>query len=144
MEVLIYAIPFLIKTSFLSLALWVMVKIQKFQYNLPGLLGSAALASALDMVPYFGHFIAVPALYVCLMKVTREDLSGVIFTGGISYALVFVMNLFLIGALMGSLRMSARQPADTEANDQRTGQEDQAEPETKPDEASQTANSASP
>src|SRR2546423_14224552 len=80
--ILAYGIPFLIKTVFLVLALWIMVKIQRFQYHFLGLLGAATLASALDMIPYFGHFIALPVLYLCLIKVTREDLTGVIFTAG--------------------------------------------------------------
>src|SRR5256885_13599730 len=110
--ILAHAVPYLIRTFFLLLALWLMVKIQKFQYNFPGLLGSAALASALDMIPYFGHFLAVPVLYICLLKVTREDLTGVVFTAGISYALVFAMNLFVLGSLTGSLRISALQQTD--------------------------------
>jgi hypothetical protein len=149
--VLGYAIPFLIRTVFLLLALWVMVKLQKFQYNFPGLLGSAALASALDMVPYCGHFIAVPVLYGCLMKVTREDLTGVIFTGAIAYALVFVMNLFFIGSLVGGLlafsiksgsdKAMAREPEEeeqsvTNSNDlaltQKTNAQPLAAPSAKP------------
>jgi hypothetical protein len=101
-----YSIRYLVSTGFLLLALWLMVKIQKFQYNFPGLLGSAALAGGLDMIPYVGHYLALPTLYLCLMKVTREDMTGVVFTAGISYALVFVMNLFLLGSLMGDLRPS--------------------------------------
>src|SRR5438552_15821928 len=114
LEVLGYAVLFFVRVVFLVLALWLMVKIQKFQYNFPGLLGSAALASALDMIPYFGHFLAVPVLYICLLKVTREDLTGVVFTAGISYALVFAMNLFVLGSLTGSLRVSASQREEHE------------------------------
>jgi len=124
-EILAYSIQFLVSTAFLLLALWLMVKIQKFQYNFLGLLGAAALARGLDMIPYVGHFLALPALYLCLIKVTREDMTGVVFTAGISYALVFVMNLFVLGALMGDLRPSFLQareaqstvPEATEEND---------------------------
>jgi hypothetical protein len=102
--VLALAVGFAIKTGFLLLALWIMVKIQKFQFHFWGLLGSAAAASALDMIPFVGHFIALPVLYICLLKVTREDFTGVVFTAGISYALVFAMNMFVLGSLMGDLR----------------------------------------
>jgi hypothetical protein len=108
-EIVSYVLEFLIETGFLLLALWFMVRIQKFQYTFIGLLGSAALASALDMIPYVGHYIAVPVLYICLLKVTREDLVGVVFTSAISYALVFGMNLFVLASLMGDLRASARE-----------------------------------
>ncbi len=116
-EPLTYAIQFLIRTVFLLIALWFMVKVQKFQYNFLGLLGSAALASILDMIPIVGHFIALPVLYLCLIKVTREDLSGVVFTAGISYALVFVMNLFLLATLMGDLRSFATRELVAEAKE---------------------------
>src|SRR5262245_47992453 len=102
--VLGFAIGFAIKTAFLLLALWIMVKIQKFQFTFWGLLGSAAAASALDMIPYVGHFLAVPVLYICLLKVTREDFTGVVFTAAISYALVFAMNMFVLSSMMGDLR----------------------------------------
>src|SRR6266478_5264883 len=83
-EALAYSIRFVISTAFLLLALWLMVKIQRFQYNFPGLLGAAALAGGLDMIPYVGHFLALPALYFCLIKVTREDMTGVVFTACIA------------------------------------------------------------
>src|SRR5262245_54602753 len=104
LTVLGFAIQFAIETGFLLLALWIMVKIQKFQFHFWGLLGSAAAASALDMIPYVGHYIAVPVLYICLLKVTREDFTGVVFTSAISYALVFAMNLFVLSSFMGDLR----------------------------------------
>jgi hypothetical protein len=53
-------------------------------------------------------------LWVCLTKVTREDFTGVVFTAAISYALVFGMNLFLLGALMGDLRVSARESSSAQ------------------------------
>ena len=104
----VYGVKWVIETSFLLLALWCMVKIQKLQHTGPGLLAAAAVACAFDLIPYVGHYIAVPVLWVSLTKVTREDFTGVVFTTAISYALVFGMNLFLLGALMGDLRVSAR------------------------------------
>ena len=93
---------------FLLLALWLLTKIQRFRYKFPALLGSAALATGLDMIPFVGHYLAVPVLLFCLRRATREGFTNVAFTVGISYALVFGMNLFLLGSLLGDLRWSAR------------------------------------
>jgi Tfp pilus assembly protein PilP len=91
-----------------------MVKLQKLDYNVPGLFGAAALASALDMIPYFGHPLSVGALLFCMHKVTRSDYVDVLFTVFVGYALMFGMNLFLLGTLMGDLRPSARPDEATE------------------------------
>ncbi len=103
-----YGVQWGIETAFLLLALWFMARIQKLQYTIVGLLVSSAIACAFDLIPFVGHYIAIAALWVSLTKVTREDFTGVAFTAGISYALVFGMNLFLLGALMGDLRPSVR------------------------------------
>ncbi len=108
METLAYFLEFLILTVFLSGVLWIMIKLQKLQYNFPGLLASAALASGLEMIPYVGHAFAVAALLLCLTKVTHESYTDVAFTVGVGYALMFGVNLFLLGWLMGDLRPSAR------------------------------------
>jgi len=143
-EIVGYSIRYLVSTGFLLLALWLMVKIQKFQYNFLGLLGSAALAGGLDMIPYVGHYLALPTLYLCLMKVTREDMTGVIFTAGISYALVFVMNLFLLGSLMGDLRPSFLQAREAEPKAQEATEETETDVETNQSVAPrQAANAAS-
>ena len=82
-----------------------MLEIQKFNYNWPGLIGSALLASGLDMIPYFGHALAVPALYICVWKMTRESIfPDAAFTVLFSYLFMFVVNMFLITYLMGDLR----------------------------------------
>jgi hypothetical protein len=101
-------IEFVIQTAFLTLALWVLVKLQKFQFNFPGLVGSAALASIVDFIPFVGHYLAVSVLFLCIAKVTREKGGDVIFTVGVSYALTFGMNLFLLSSMMGDLRVHAR------------------------------------
>src|SRR5437867_1694011 len=106
-DILALAIEFALQTVFLILGLWIMIKLQKLDYNVLGLLGAAALASGLDMIPLAGHYIAVPVLYLCIAKVTRADLyPDAVFTVVIAYALMFAMNVFLIGALMGDLRPS--------------------------------------
>ena len=107
MEILSYIIEFAAQTAMLVLALWIMIKIQKLDYSFIGLLGTAALGSGLDMIPYAGHYLAVPALYFCTWKMTRSDLfPDAVFTVVVAYALMFCMNLFLLGALMGDLRPS--------------------------------------
>ena len=108
-QILFLAIEFLIHTSLLLLCLWIMVKIQSFNYTFLGLLGSAALGSGLDMIPYIGHLLAVPVLYFCIWKVTQATMfPDAAFTVVVAYALVFAANLFIIGALMGDLRGTHR------------------------------------
>jgi hypothetical protein len=111
MEIAGFAIEWAIQTVFLTIALWVLVKLQKFQFTFLGLLGSAAVASVFDLIPLVGHYLAVTALFLCMMKATREDRFSLIFTVGVSYALTFGMNLFLLSSLMGdlnNLRVKAR------------------------------------
>jgi len=95
---------------FLGLALWVLVKIQELEWNFLGLLGSAAVGSGLDMIPFVGHYLAVIALWLCLMKATNGDLfPDITLTVAVGYALVFCMNLFVLGSLLGNLRPSHKQ-----------------------------------
>jgi hypothetical protein len=127
-NILIYGIEFAVQFAFLVAALWIMLKLQKLEYNVPGLLGAAALASAIDMIPFVGHPVAVGVLLFCMMKVTRSDYVDVMFTVFVGYALMFGMNLFLLGALLGDLRPSARESDGMEAMEQ-------YDQETEPDEA---------
>ena len=99
-----------------------MIKLQKLDYNFPGLLGTAALVSGLDRVLdtalghfvglYLANYISTPiilvVLIICVTKVTHADRVDVMFTIMVGYALMFGMNLWLFGALMGDLRPSAR------------------------------------
>ncbi|HXI71844.1 MAG TPA: hypothetical protein VNN22_15925 [Verrucomicrobiae bacterium] len=104
-HILVLAIEFLIHGALLLLLLWIMIKVQSLNCNFLGLLGSAALGSGLDMIPYFGHALAVPVLYFCIWKVTQASLfPDAAFTVVIAYALMFAVNMFLLGALMGDLR----------------------------------------
>jgi hypothetical protein len=104
-QALVLAVEFLAHGAILLLLLWIMIKIQDLNYNFPGLLGSAALGSALDMIPYFGHSLAVPVLYLCIWKVTRASLfPDAAFTVVVAYALMFAVNVFLLASLMGDLR----------------------------------------
>ena len=109
-QVLGLTVEFSIRTAFLTLALWVMIKFQDLEWNFPGLLGSAALGCGLDMIPFVGHYVAVIALWLCLKKTTNGDLfPDIALTVAIGYALVFCMNLFVLGSLMGNLRPSHKQ-----------------------------------
>jgi hypothetical protein len=130
-------IEFAIQTAILLGLLWGMIKIQKldqrFEYNFPGLLGSAALATGLDQILqltvgrflgiYFASYITTPivvtVLLLCLKKVTQAPYVDVVFTVAISYALLFGVNLFILGSLMGDLRPSARNSEEFEVVTQR-------------------------
>lgn len=87
--------------------LWIMIKIQKLNYNLPGLLGSSLLATALDQIPVVGIYLGFAVLVFCIWKCTGAEISpDVLFTVGVAGALMFCVNLFLLGSLMGDLRGS--------------------------------------
>jgi len=125
-------IEFAIQTVVLLGLLWGMIKIQKldqrFAYNFLGLLGTAALTTGLDQILqltvgrfigiYFASYISTPivctVLLLCLKKVTQAPYVDVLFTAFISYALLFGVNLFILGSLMGELRPSARNSEEFE------------------------------
>lgn len=115
-------ITIIVETIILTIALWLMIKIQKLNYHFLGLLGAAALTSALDEIldQVLGHFlggylasyvstpIVVIVLFICIAKLTKAEPVDVSFTIGVGYAVWFVLNLWLMGALMGDLSPSAR------------------------------------
>jgi len=104
-HIVVLAIEFFLHGAILLLLLWIMIKVQGLNYNFLGLLGSAALGSGLDMLPYFGHMLAVPVLYLCIWKVTQSSIfPDAAFTVVVAYALMFAVNVFLLSALMGDLR----------------------------------------
>lgn len=107
-----YLIHYAVETVFLLAALWIMIKLQKLNYHFLGLLGAAALASAIDLLPLplvITSFISCTVLFFCIAKVTGAERVDATFTVGVGYALWFGMNLFLLGALLGDLRPSARE-----------------------------------
>jgi len=126
-------IEFALQTAILLGLLWGMFKIQKldqkFKYNFLWLLGSAALATGLDQILQMalGHFVGISlasyistpivviVLLLCLKKVTQAPYVDVLFPVAISYALLFGVNLFILGSLMDDLRPSARNPDEFEA-----------------------------
>lgn len=86
--------------------LWGMIKIQKFDYNVLGLFASSLVATALGYIPFVGHYIGWVVLVLCLWKCTGAPIApDVFFTVGIAGALMFCVNLFVIGALMGDLTL---------------------------------------
>src|SRR4029077_14032230 len=99
---------------FLLAALFVMIRLQKMNYNFFGLLGSAALTIGVEMTldrligMNFSTPIAVVVLIACITWVTRAEHVDVGFTVGVSFALTFGMNLWLLGALLGDLRVKAK------------------------------------
>ena len=112
-DIIALVISYAARTVLLTLLLWIMVQLQKLNYSFLGLLGSAALASALDTIPYFGHYLAVPVLYLCIWKVTQASLMpDAIFTVVVAYALMFAVNVMLFTALIGDLRPSAMPDAN--------------------------------
>jgi hypothetical protein len=132
-------IVFTVRTVFLFLALWIMIKVQKLDWNFLDLVGAAAIGSGLDMIPYVGHYLAVAALWFCIKKITNGDLyPDVVFTVSIGYALVFCMNLFVLSALLGDVRAPAKhadaapQPKKTEIVDESETEKAPANPPPRP------------
>jgi hypothetical protein len=111
-DYLAWFIRFASRTALLFAVVMILIKLQKLDQHLKfhflKVLAVAALASGLDMIPYFGHYISVSALLVGIKFVTGSPYADVLFTVGISYALMFAVNLFIIGSLMGDLRPSTR------------------------------------
>jgi len=110
--ILAWFIEFASQTVVLFALVWILIKLQKLDQHLKfhflKVLAVAALASGLDTIPYFGHYLSVSALLLGIKIVTGSPYADVLFTVGISYALMFAVNLFVIGSLMGDLRPSAR------------------------------------
>ena len=115
-------VQIVVETIILTLSLWIMIKVQKLNYNVPGLLGTAALTSAVDEIStlvlshflggYLASYVSTPivvvVLAVCIHKLTEADPVDVTFTIVVGYAVWFCLNLFFFAALMGDLSPSAR------------------------------------
>lgn len=104
-EVIYYLVSFVFHATLLLATLWIMILIQRLNYNFLGLLGTAAAAGALDMIPYAGHPLSVAMLYYGIGKVTGAPrIPDVMFTIVISWALMFTAKMMLFTALIGDLR----------------------------------------
>jgi hypothetical protein len=126
LSLLIY---FAVQTVFLLAALWVMIKLQKLNYHFLGLLGAAALASAIKLVPlpfHIADLISCTVLLLCIAKVTCAEYVDVKFTVVVGYALMFAVNLFLLGSLLGDLRPSAREAENHRIRDEMEHKDDSA------------------
>ena len=117
--------------------LWGMIKIQKLNYNTLGLFGSSLAATLVAFIPYVGSYLSYAVLIFCLWKCTGAEIApDIIFTVGIAGALMFCVNLFVIGALMGNVRsdlsaaaredFDSTEMADTDAEEE----SDEEEPPT--------------
>lgn len=91
------AITFGFKFVVLSFFLWMMIQIQKFQYELLPVIGSAFVAAGLDMIPLVGHYVACAFLYICIYKITRASLfPEAVFTVALSFACMYCLTLILL------------------------------------------------
>jgi len=119
--VLAYGIEFAIQTVLILAGLWIMIAVQKLNNNILGLIGTAALTSALEMIldryvgVYLSTTVVIVVLEICIWKVTGSsnpfdiDVQFTVFVGA---AVTFALNMFLIGALMGDLRPSANEESN--------------------------------
>lgn len=115
-QILYFAVTFLFHAGLLMLMLWFMIKCHDFNFTFLGLLGTAAAAGALDMIPYIGHPLAVLTLYGCLTKMTGACLfPDISFTVGVSYALMFTAKILIFTAMMGDLHLAAKEPNEAPA-----------------------------
>jgi hypothetical protein len=88
-----------------TLLLWFMMRIQKLNYTVPALFLSSVIATAIGQIPIVGSYASFVVLLVCLRIFTREDVfPDLVFTVAVAGALMFAVNLWLLGALMGDLR----------------------------------------
>lgn len=90
---------FVIRLVLLMGTLWGMLRAQDLNYEFPALLGSAAAASACDMIPFVGHPLAVVVLTLCVLKMTQAHFIDVRFTVAISYAVMFLIQMLVLSAL---------------------------------------------
>ena len=89
--------------------LYAMIRVQKLNCHVLGLFGSSLLGTVISYLPVVGPYAAWAVLVLCLWKCTgAEIVPDVFFTVTIASALMFCVNLFVIGALMGDLRVNAR------------------------------------
>jgi hypothetical protein len=97
------------QTVFLTIALWIMLKMQSFDRNIFGLIGASALACAIDHIPYVGWYVSAVVLLLCVTKLIHaRTFTDAIFTVVIAYAITFAFNMFVITSLMADLRPSAK------------------------------------
>lgn len=95
-------ILYLLRVTALFVFLLIMFKFQGMNFQWLPLIGAAFLASALDMLPIVGHFIAVPVLLLCVWKIAECELfPDASFTVGLSYACMRCLGWILLAYLTG-------------------------------------------
>lgn len=113
--ILSYVVEYFGLLTVLMIALTIMIKIQSLQYKFLAVLICAAIAAGLEMIPVAGHYLAVAFLYMAIAKVTGADMyPDAAFTVAVSYALMFCMNLFVLGMLMGNLGLGRYDSKDSD------------------------------
>lgn len=113
-EIIYYLVAFLFHSALLMAVLWIMIKLQGFNYTFLGLLGTAAAGGALDMIPYVGHTFAVVTLYICITKMTRASMfPDAAFTVAVGYALMFAAKVLAFTWLIGNLHYFPAAAGDT-------------------------------
>lgn len=143
-EIIYYLVAFLFHSALLMAVLWIMIKLQGFNYTFLGLLGTAAAGGALDMIPYVGHYLAVATLYFCITKMTRASMfPDAAFTVVVGYALMFAVKVLAFTALIGNLHYFAEIrddfPADEPSAFQAEAEAGTNQPSTSPTAASTAA-----
>ena len=107
-----WCIRFPAQTVILFALVWIMIKIQKLdqnsEFHFLKLLGVVTLASVLETLPYVGIELSGLVLWMGIRYVTHSPTVDALFTAFISSALLFAVNMFILGSLMGDLRPSAR------------------------------------
>jgi len=98
------AAGFFINAVILLIALLIMLKIQKMDFNWLWLIGAALLATFLDGIPVVGHPLAIVSLLLNIYFMSKSEYIDTLFTVSVGYAVKFTLNLFLLTALMGDLR----------------------------------------
>ena len=102
-----FALGFVVQAVFLFLALLILTKVQKLKANVAGLLGAAALASALSFIPFAGIPLAVIALLFCVTKaIGARTFTDALLPTVAAYAATFCFNFFVISALLGGWHLS--------------------------------------
>jgi hypothetical protein len=118
-DILACGVEGLIRFVLYTIILWIMIKIQKFNYNWPGLLLVSGASIAISYVPWAGVYLSYPVLVFGLHTLTRASIApDIIFTVGITRAVMFVVQLFLIGSLMGDLRPDLSANARTDEDEE--------------------------
>jgi hypothetical protein len=97
----------------LLIFLRVMIHFQKLDFSWLPLIGAAFVAAGLDMIPLVGHYVALPALYLCVWKITKcEMYPDAVFTVALSYAFTYMVTLIFLAYVPVPKFHTAEKPFD--------------------------------